>query len=381
VKNALEFSSKKKKLTKNSNDISCLLSLTIATIHTDNICELNSHKFDFENHYKIIEEENKSEFCNKILIDAVDIDKILINISPFITTDGKSKFFFKINSPHNNHMSDNPKDKLKQIHKMKKNKFVSVPKKFRLTQEVPIIILKKLLECNSDYLHEPFMQSILKQKKYSPFFNKFMLNLAKFYQHLGYNHIKTFNKSTFLHNIYYRYLSKSYKRALELLENNQIDLNFHKNDARHFIKTTSNTYNFIFLDAFTPAKCPTLWSLEFFKELYLKLDYDGMILTYSNSAAIRNAFLQNGFHVGKIYDSKTKKAIGTVAVKNHGLIDHNLDERDLALIHSKAGICFKDDNLELDNQTIIKNRENEVKNSELISSTKVLKGDYGVKSL
>lgn len=187
-----------------------------------------------------------------------------------------------------------------------------------------------------------------------------------------------FNLSAFLerfvHNIYYRYLSRGYKNVINLLKDTQININFHKNDARRFIQANSNKYNFIFLDAFTPAKSPALWSVQFFKELYSALDDDGMILTYSNSAAARNAFLQNGFYVGKIYDKKLQKFSGTVAVKNKKLIEYNLDELDLDLINSKAGICFQDENLKCDNFTIIQNRDKEVENSDLISSSKIVKG-------
>lgn len=99
-----------------------------------------------------------------------------------------------------------------------------------------------------------------------------------------------------------------------------------------------------------------------------------MILTYSNSAAVRNAFLQNGFAVGKIYDAQLKKFVGTIAAKNKLLIQHELDERDLDLINSKAGICYQDENLNLDNNAILENRKNEVKESKLTSSSKILKG-------
>lgn len=170
-----------------------------------------------------------------------------------------------------------------------------------------------------------------------------------------------------------------------MLKNNKIDLNFYTEDARTFVKGTLNKYNFIFLDAFTPAKCPSLWSLEFFKELYSKLEDDGLFLTYSNSAAIRNSLLQNGFYVGKVYDDTMKKVIGTIATKNPELIIHKLDDRDLNLIHSKAGICYRDNNLEMDNQSIIKNRELMVSESELISSSQALKHhedeDNNVKSI
>ena len=200
-----------------------------------------------------------------------------------------------------------------------------------------------------------------------------MLNLARFYKNRGYIKSSEWDKSTFLHNIYYQYLSFSYKNAHNLYSNSNIDINLIVNDARNFVSNTQNTYNFVFLDAFTPAKCPALWTLEFFKLLYDNLEDDGIILTYSNSAAIRNAFLQAGFFVGKTYDPILEKFVGTIACKNKNKIEHDLSEKDLSLIKSKAGVCYRDYSLNDSNDDIIKRRKEEVSSSSLISSSQVMK--------
>ncbi|MFA7658208.1 MAG: MnmC family methyltransferase [Candidatus Gastranaerophilaceae bacterium] len=337
-----------------------ITSPSIAAIDTDNI----KPKFgeDFVHGHELNEHVNaKNKFCTNLLIDAVDLDKILINISPFIVSKRKFKFLSK------NKLNYLPIKNIKISQKMLK-------KEFRLKKEVSIILLEKLLESNPEFFEDKIMHSILSQKKYSPFFSKFMLNLARFYQNQGYNYNKKVNISAFLHNIYYRYLSKSYKKAKKILKTTKIDLNFYENDARAFIQSTTNKYNFIFLDAFTPAKCPALWTIDFFRELYAKLEEDGMVLTYSNSAAVRNAFLENGFYVGKTYDPDSKKSVGTIAAKNKNLIEYPLDELDLALIKSKAGICFKDENLDLDNLSIVKNRKLEFEQSGLVCSSNIMKG-------
>lgn len=314
---------------------------------------------------------------NKILIDAVDVDKTLINLSPFIASAPRN-YLYDIDHD----FSIENKSKYRQIINIKKIK-KSIIKEFRLKNEVSIILLRILFENDPTFFNDENLQKILADKIYAPFLNKSMIKYAKFYSNSRYKYNKYSNKMAFLHNIYYEYISRSYKNVNNLLKDSKICINFHNNDARAFVKATNNTYNFIFLDAFTPAKCPALWTVQFFRKLYYKLDNDGMILTYSNSAAIRNAFLKNGFHVGKTYDTELKKFVGTVAVKNKNLIEHELDERDLSLINSKAGICFEDENLELDNNTIILNRENKFTNSDLLSSSKVLKGykNDNIKSL
>lgn len=331
---------------------------SIAQIDSNNICAEKLEENDFKN------------YCNEILIDAVDIDRTLIALSPFIKLNPKYCCFLK----KLNYKSLSDQNKLLQIEKIKSKRPKKIKKELKLRSEIPIIIFLKLLENHFNIFDNQILQIILTHKKYVPFLSRFMINFSKFYQNSRYKYNKFLNLSAFLHNIYYQYISKSYKNTKNLIENNKIDLNFYQNDARKFIQQTVNTYNFIFLDAFTPSKCPALWTVQFFKELYSKLDDEGMILTYSGSAAIRNAFLQNGFYVGKIYDVDLNKFVGTVAVKNKSLIEHELNEQDIALINSKAGICFEDENLNLDNSMIIHNRTNQVMQSDLISSSKALKG-------
>jgi len=318
------------------------------------------------NYYYAVSPQNIS--CNNILIDAVDLDKTLIYLSPFIADASRFNFLFK----KDYEISSLNKYKYQQIQNIKNfKKFIR--KDFRLCKEVSIILFKKLFESNRDFFNDAILQTILNHKKYSPFISKFMVNFAKFYQNRTSNNKQKKNKSTFLHNIYYRYVSRSYKNVKNLLKNCKIKVNLHKNDARNFIRSTNTAYNFIFLDAFTPAKCPVLWTLQFLNELYYKLEDDGMILTYSNSAAIRNAFLLNGFCVGKIYDAELKKFTGTIATKNKFLIEHPLDDGDIELINSKAGICYRDEHLDLDNISILDNRKIEVRESNLRSSSQVLK--------
>ena len=98
-----------------------------------------------------------------------------------------------------------------------------------------------------------------------------------------------------------------------------------------------------------------------------------MVLTYSNSAAIRNAFVNAGFYVGKIFSETAQKFTGTVAVKNKSLIKNELSEFDLGLMKSKAGIFYRDENLTLDNEAIIKSHKIDVENSSLISSSQYIK--------
>ena len=129
----------------------------------------------------------------------------------------------------------------------------------------------------------------------------------------------------------------------------------------------------IFLDAFTPSKCPCLWSYEFFKLLYEHLEQDGMILTYSTSAAIRSAMQEAGFHIGNIYNEREKKFTGTIAVKNSDLIIYPLSEFDLGLLKTSAGIFYRDENLTGQNEAIFAAHKKEIENTDRISTSQYKK--------
>ena len=298
---------------------------------------------------------------SKVFIHAIDTDKNLALLSPFIISNKKIT--------KNNQLNF----KQEKIKKMLSNKTVS---KYKLFKEVDYI----LFEYIANSLDQE-AEHLLFERKYSKYFNTNLKALYAFIKHKKVLNILLQIKGFFLHNIYYKYISNSYKRVLKLLKTNTIDFKLSVDDARNVIKNDKYKYNYIFLDAFTPTKCPCLWSLDFFKLLYEHLEDDGMILTYSNSALVRSAFINAGYWVGKIYSKTSGKYTGTVAVKsinpehikNNCPDIHDLSEYDLGLIKTKAGIFYRDENLTLSNEAIISRQKDEAKNSNLISSSKYIK--------
>ena len=150
-------------------------------------------------------------------------------------------------------------------------------------------------------------------------------------------------------------------------------LNYYIKDARKSILELNNEYDCIFLDAFTYTKAPMLWSFEFIGELYKKLSPSGVLLTYSNSAQIRNTLLENNFYVGKIYNEKNGKFNGTIASKDKAKIMYPLNNYELGLCATKAGIPYHDPNLSFSDKDIMELREYEFKHSNLMSSSKYMK--------
>lgn len=329
------------------------------TIDTNNISKTINNDEIYTNNKKY-----------KIFIHAIDTDKNLATLSPFFKTFEKN--IEKLNS------------KSEIIYKQKKIKKLSAntaSTKYKLQNEVNILLLQKMLnKIDNNTI------SILYDKKYRQYFDLKMIRLFEFYQNNMSIYTPLRRLKAFLHNIYYKYLSKCYKKASKYLELLDFDFNLEINDARQAIMNDTNKYNFVFLDAFTPTKCPCLWSIDFFKLLYERLEDGGLILTYSNSAQVRNCFLNAGFIVKKIFSKNQNKFTGTVAIKpytdvsqnnretnyNTELI-HDLSDYDLGLMKSRAGIFYRDKDLSLDNEAIINNHKIEVENSNLISSSKFIK--------
>ena len=292
----------------------------------------------------------------KVYIHALDNDKNLALLSPFFVTNKKIL--------KNNNLSF-------YNEKIKKMLCDKTEPKYILRKEVNILLLQKMIS----QIDEEVIR-ILNSKEYAPYFDKMMINLLPRFGLLKNSNGILYPVCyliSFLHNIYYKYISSSYKTAVNVLKLLDFNFDLEIDDARQIVKNDSTLYNYVFLDAFTPAKCPCLWSIDFFKELYRLLDDNGMILTYSNSAAVRNAFINAGFYVGKIFSESLNKFTGSIAVKNKSLIKYELSEYDLGLLKTKAGIFYRDENLNLSNESILLQHKKDVENSNLISSSKYIK--------
>jgi len=91
-------------------------------------------------------------------------------------------------------------------------------------------------------------------------------------------------------------------------------------DARHrlpgLLDTQAGRCDLVLLDAFSPQRCPQLWSLEFLERLVRLLRPDGRLLTYSSAAAVRRSLLDLGLELRAIQppaDEPERWSAGTVA--------------------------------------------------------------------
>lgn len=326
----------------------------------------------------------------KINIDCMDINEELVKLSPLfktIKTAGEvyEDFIPKIFSCFESYYTlkkiyENlagpfyPKNK-KEIKDLLEIKFknMHIDIEYKVNALVNYILLNKMQNDYGDEYYSKEIKNILKERYTSRFFSKSMIKYAKFNHILGYNLSSNTFLSTFLHNIYYTTLSRRYKNINFKTAESLFNLCFYINDARKSIKQSKSMYDIVFLDAFTYTKSPQLWSVEFISEINNHLLPDGVILTYSNSAQIRNTFLENNLYVGKIYNTKNDNFIGTIASKNKSKIKYPLNNYEMGLCNTTAGIPYHDPNLSFTNKEILELREYEFKHSMLMSSSKYMK--------
>ena len=175
-------------------------------------------------------------------------------------------------------------------------------------------------------------------------------------------------------------------RVLEILDslsqkgafnNNLFVCNLIWGDARNKISKIPSGINFdlIFLDSFSPQRCPELWTIEFLTMLKNKLKDNGYLITYSSSAAVRKALKDMGLKIFNIRPKiiqNTSWSAGTLAIKNINGDDiesnpftAELTTREIEHLKTKASVPYRDPSGNSTSQEIIKEREKEQLSSKL----------------
>jgi len=153
-------------------------------------------------------------------------------------------------------------------------------------------------------------------------------------------------------------------------------------DARKKINIIPSTIKFdlIYLDGFSPQKCPQVWTIEFLSKVKEKLNSQGYLITYSSSAAVRKTLRNLGLEVFTIkprFNNRTLWSQGTVAISkfDENKLKSNSNFEKLSLIEeehllTKASIPYRDQDLNSSKEDIIKNRLDEQLLSNLLSTNK-----------
>ena len=124
----------------------------------------------------------------------------------------------------------------------------------------------------------------------------------------------------------------------------------------------------IFLDPFSPPKCPQLWTVEFIEQVARCLAPKGRLATYSCSAAVRIALLNTGLHLGSVTGAG-RKSPGTICSFSYNNLPE-LSEREREHLQTRAAIPYRDRTLQDSREQIIDNRQREQQTSSLESTSK-----------
>lgn len=141
-------------------------------------------------------------------------------------------------------------------------------------------------------------------------------------------------------------------------------------DARKSIKILARENwqaDAVFLDPFSPPKCPQLWTVEFICLVAQCLAKEGILATYSASAAVRTALIMANLSIVSITGAG-RKSPGTIAQQKYKTIPM-LSQKELEHLKTRAAIPYRDPNLEDLPQKIISRRREEQKLSTLESTS------------
>jgi len=159
-------------------------------------------------------------------------------------------------------------------------------------------------------------------------------------------------------------------------KNKNFDCDLIIGDARKEIVNLPKEVNFdlIFLDGFSPQKCPEIWTYEFLSQLKNKIKYEGYLITYTSAAAVRKSLKDIGFNLFNIMPTLSKKnrwSDGTLATFDNEIINPyitQLSEKEIEHLKTKASIPYRDPTGEMLSTEILEIRKKEQQFSNLLDT-------------
>ena len=135
-------------------------------------------------------------------------------------------------------------------------------------------------------------------------------------------------------------------------------------------------FDLIFLDGFSPQKCPEIWTEEFLSKIKQSLNHRGYLITYSSSAAVRKTLIDLGLTIYKIkpkIESSANWSNGTIAILNPYCDEYKknsflkeLSIMELEHLETKASIPYRDPSFDCTSKEILKKRKDEQLESNLL---------------
>lgn len=133
-------------------------------------------------------------------------------------------------------------------------------------------------------------------------------------------------------------------------------------------------FDLILQDAFSPQRCPELWSEEFLTALAGRLAAGGRLLTYSRSAAVRASLQRCNLRLFSLLQAPGERSgwsSGTMAVQPDGLCFANgpgwrpLSAMEQEHLRTRAAVPFRDPSQRDASDAILKRRQIEQTHSRL----------------
>lgn len=157
-------------------------------------------------------------------------------------------------------------------------------------------------------------------------------------------------------------------------------------DARATIQQVSQSgfqADAVFLDPFSPRRCPQLWTVDFLAQVAKCLSPQGKLATYSRSACVRSALKQVGLNIGTIpldpdrLASSHEWSQGTVAAFDAALLQP-LSLMEQEHLNTRAAIPYRDPTLSSNPVEILQRHHHEQQGSNR-ESTSSWRRRWGIK--
>ncbi len=155
-------------------------------------------------------------------------------------------------------------------------------------------------------------------------------------------------------------LSQLYRNQAYSLQAAAI-INMHWGDARYTItKFDPNSFDLVFLDAFSTQRNSELWTVDFFKMLKQIMKPDAVLLTYCAAIPVRAGLMEAGFHVGET-DPVGRQRGGTIAAMRMEDIAIPLPTYELKMIRETTrGLSYRDPHGVWTNKEILRDRQERI---------------------
>jgi len=125
-------------------------------------------------------------------------------------------------------------------------------------------------------------------------------------------------------------------------QDNKINIEIFQGDARKYIKTLSNI-DIIYQDPFSSDVNKSLWTVEYFEDIYKLLSSNGIVTTYSIATPVRLNMYENNFFIYEYQNNFTKKLTIALKTKLKNLItNYKYIDMELKKSRNPTAISFGD---------------------------------------